>query len=305
MLDVAIVSSTLTQGSFWMVNKKIAKILKSNDAALLLADLLSRRAFFKNLGELDSDGGFFCLSEQIEFDLNLTKEMRQQITKQLESFGFLKIKKKGLPSKNYYYIQDLVILNALGEGKKSNDFQWAEKDAQYRAEKDAQYRAEKDAANKNKENKNREEGEKKIEEKETPSVKAILSSWKADIPPRPSFDSRRSLLENLFETIRSYGYKEEDLPRRFKEDALSPWIGPKSKEIAIKLATDDYEIATAVLTPVQIKSASEKKVSKESQRQSQTNGEISLDAAISMTSEDSTIESIMREFEKLRGGADE
>ncbi|NBW57863.1 hypothetical protein EBR43_08780 [bacterium] len=297
MMANNIVSSTLSHGAFWMVNKKIAKILKSNDAALLLADLLSRREFFKNLLELDSEGGFYCLSEQIEFDLNLTKEMRQQVTKLLESFGFLKIKKKGLPSRNFYYIQDDKILEALGNDKKSNDSQWAEKDAQYRAEKDA--------ANKNKENKNKTEREENFEKQEKPSVKAILSSWKAEIPPRPSFESRRSLLENLFETIRSYGHKEEDLPRKFKEDALSPWIGPKSKDIAVKLATDDYEIAMAVLTPVEIKSAPEKKVSKESQRTSQMNGEISLDAAISMTTEDATIESIMREFEKLRGDKDE
>jgi hypothetical protein len=299
------ISNTLAHGAFWMVNKRIAKILKSNDAALLLADLISRREFFKNLLELDSEGGFFCLSEQLECDLNLTKEMRQQVTKLLESWGFLKIKKKGLPSKNYYYIQDSRILEILGDDKKSNDFQWAEKDTQYRAEKDTQYRAEKDAANKNKENKNREEREENFEKQEKPSVKAILSAWRAELPPRPPFDSRRALLENLFETVRSYDYKEEDLPRKFKEDALSPWIGPKSKDIAVKLATDDYEIAMAVLTPVQIKSAPEKKVSKESQRTSQTNGEISLDAAILMTTEDATIESIMREFEKLRGDKDE
>jgi len=302
MIDFNIVTSTLNQGAFWMVNKKIAKLLKSNDAALLLADLLSRRDYFKNHNELDSDGGFFVLSDQIEMDLNLSKEMRQQATKLLQTMNLVHIVKKGLPSKNFYYIQDSKILEMLGDDKKSNNFQWAEKAAQYRDEKDAQYWAEKAASNKNKENKNREEREENKNSKEDkPSIRAILASWKSNLPPRPPFDLRRSLLEDLLETIRTHGYGENDLPRKFREDALSPWIGPKSKDIAVKLATDDYEIAMAVLTPVEIKHAPEKKASKESQRQPQKNGELSLDAAISMLSEDSAIESIMREFKKLTG----
>jgi hypothetical protein len=86
----------------WKVNKSIGNLCGNHMAGLLMAILIERKNSSINL---DESGGFSFSSEKIEKSLLITKEMRQKLTKLLISNGFLKIEKKGLPSKHYYYIQ--------------------------------------------------------------------------------------------------------------------------------------------------------------------------------------------------------
>jgi hypothetical protein len=283
----SLLTSTLGQGAFWMVNKKLARYLQSNDAALLLADLISRRDYFEARSELDTDEGFFALSDSIEEDLNLTKESRQKLTKQLEVVGFLKIKKKGLPSKNYYYIQDSKIVKVLEDVvKKSNDFQWAEKSAQYRAENPIDNRAEKDASNKNKEKR----------EEEKISQEDIYRKWLSEIPEQPDFKSCYEELLVLFESLKSCGFSESDISSSLKKKIMSRWSRSKypDKHAAWwdKAIGATFNSKVALVIP-EMKESSGVKIRRQ-------DGQISIDAAIAITTSDDVIQQMMREYDEIR-----
>ena len=110
---MSLLSNTIRSDAFWLVNKKLAHYLKSIDAALFLADLVSKKEYFKQNNQLDEYGGFFNTTDQLEQQLLLTESRRRQITNQLVTLGLLKVVKRGLPSKNYYYIQEDKILEIL------------------------------------------------------------------------------------------------------------------------------------------------------------------------------------------------
>lgn len=97
------------QLNYWKTSKFVGNLLQNHLAAILFVTLVEKRDYLSSLDELDEDGGFCLLSDEIEKSLFITKEMRQKLTKCLEEADLLKVKKKGLPSKNYYYIQDESI----------------------------------------------------------------------------------------------------------------------------------------------------------------------------------------------------
>jgi hypothetical protein len=285
-----IINSTISQNAFWMVNKKLARYLQSNDAALLLADLVARREFFSGRNDLDEEGGFFTLSEALEEELNLTKEARQKLTKQLEMVGFLLVKKRGLPSKNYYYVQDDAIAKVLGgEIKKSNDFQWAEKPAQYKAEISPEYKAENNATNKNKENKKR-------EEKEKFSQDDIYRKWLSEVPERPDFKSCYEELLVLFESLKTSGYSGNDISPSFKKKVLRRWERskfPQRHEDWWDKAIGSTFSSGIELSVPEVKEEKGVKVTR-------IDGQITIDAALRMATDDSVIEEMMREYERIR-----
>jgi hypothetical protein len=123
---------------------------------------------------------------------------------------------------------------------------------------------------------------------EKPSTKDILRKWKQTLPERPSFEERLSYLQNLFTTIHKYGYKEEDLSRSFKDEALSPWVNSKSKDFMVKKSNEDYEKAIAILIPdFEIMQPKKVKTQKSS---SSTTGEMDIDTALEMVTEDDELE---------------
>lgn len=284
-----ILSSTVSQGAFWMVNKKLARFLESNDAALLLADLISRREFFSERGDLDFEGGFFALSESIENELNLTKEARQKLTKHLESVGFLVVKKKGLPSKNYYYIQDSGIVKVLSDGsKKINDLQSAENSAQYKAENPSDYRAEKDAANKNKENKKREETTRFSQED-------VYRKWLSEVPERPDFKACYDELLVLFESLKVSGYSSSDISPSFKKKILRRWERSKFPQ----RHEDWWDKALGATFNSNIELAVPEVKEETGVKVSRNDGQITIDTALKMITDDDVIERMMREYEEI------
>jgi hypothetical protein len=285
-----IINNTISQNAFWMVNKKLARYLQSNDAALLLADLIARREFFSGRNDLDEEGGFFTLSETLEEELNLTKEARQKLTKQLETVGFLLVKKKGLPSKNYYYVQDKEIVKVLGEDvKKSNDYQWAEKPAQYKAEMPADNRAENNASNKNKENKKR-------EEKEKFSQDDIYRKWLSEVPERPDFRSCYEELLVLFESLKTSGYSGSDITPSFKKKVLRRWERSKFPQ----RHEDWWDKAIGATFSSGIELAVPEVKEEKGVKVSRIDGQITIDTALKMATDDSVIEEMMREYERIR-----
>jgi hypothetical protein len=141
---------------------------------------------------------------------------------------------------------------------------------------------------------------------ERPTVREIFRSWKRVLPDRPSFDARLSLLEDLFATLKKFSYREDDLPRSFKEEALSPWVGPKSKEYVIKYSNEDYDKSLSILSPeIQIVSATPVKQKMKIRNSSSNNGEMDIDTALEMVTDDDEVERIIAAHQKLLRGEDD
>ena len=133
-----ILNSLCGSDAHWSVNKKLAKII-GIESAILLADLLSKGAYFQNKNELDEDGYFFNTRENIENDTTLTPHKQRSCIKILVDLGLLETKEKGIPKKTYYRIVNDKLLKILTTG----------------SEKIKQLDVKKFNINKNKDNKNK------------------------------------------------------------------------------------------------------------------------------------------------------
>lgn len=93
----------LSQNAFWTVNKHLAKYLKSNDAALLVAHFLSLQE------EVFGGNPFYQQQQRVLDELNMKLPTLRKIVKQLQSENLLVVDKRGLPAKHYYYIDQQVL----------------------------------------------------------------------------------------------------------------------------------------------------------------------------------------------------
>lgn len=107
------IENSLSNDSFWQVNKAIVHGTGSMTAAILLADLISKRKYFQAQGTIQSDGSFFNTTDNIETDLGIGKTARLKAQKILVKCGLISVVQKGLPSKNYYFIHDDAIASML------------------------------------------------------------------------------------------------------------------------------------------------------------------------------------------------
>jgi|GEM_PF-2059068 len=105
-------SKALSSTAFWIINKSIAKKY-GFDAALLLADLMAKRDYFRRRNQLQSDGSFFNTADNLERDLSLSRDRRRAAQRSLERDGLIYIKRIGMPSKNYFLINDVRIASVL------------------------------------------------------------------------------------------------------------------------------------------------------------------------------------------------
>jgi hypothetical protein len=192
-----LLENTISQSAYWQVNKAIAKALGSIEAAALLADLIAKRRYFRERGQLDSAGGFFNVAEYIEDSLVLTKERRQKWTKLLVKKGLIRVVKRGMPSRNYYYINDDAVTALLSQS--------AGNPAHLSAENPADKSVGKPATNKNREKKKKQE-----------PVPAPVSTLGTPAEPPVNQDSR-SWLKTLEQLSNCPG-----VPRKTRE-MLQSW----------------------------------------------------------------------------------
>lgn len=96
---------TMVQGAFFSVNKKLAKHLGSNDAALILSHLLYLQEQFFQGAE------FYQQQERIMEECNVSLSALRIAITLLKSKGILSVVKKGIPAKNFY----LISLNTIAE----------------------------------------------------------------------------------------------------------------------------------------------------------------------------------------------
>lgn len=113
----------LAANNFFIFNKDIAKNYGTN-VALLLGSLCNRYSYYQKKKELliiDGKEYFFCIREHIYNDTGLTEYFQRQATKILENLGILQIKRKGIPSKNFYHINTQKLNEILEDTSPSPD----------------------------------------------------------------------------------------------------------------------------------------------------------------------------------------
>ena len=115
----------LSSSAFLIVNKQLAKQVGLK-GAVLLADLISKEEYFIANGM--TDGWFFNTEANIERDTTLTSYQQRKVLKTLKKYGIIETKRKGIPAKQYFKINEANLLKILSceetEGlvvKKLND----------------------------------------------------------------------------------------------------------------------------------------------------------------------------------------
>ena len=105
----------LSSTAFIVLNKQLAQEVGLN-SAVLLSDLISKEEYFISNGM--TDGWFFNTESNIEKDTTLNSYHQRKCIKILKEKGLIEVKRKGIPAKQYFKINEeqvLQILNNLSD----------------------------------------------------------------------------------------------------------------------------------------------------------------------------------------------
>ena len=100
----------LSSSAFLIVNKQLAKQVGLK-GAVLLADLISKEEYFITNGM--TDGWFFNTEANIERDTTLTSYQQRKCLKTLKKYEIIETKRKGIPAKQYFKINEANLLKIL------------------------------------------------------------------------------------------------------------------------------------------------------------------------------------------------
>ena len=100
----------LSSTAFLVLNKQLAKQIGLK-AAILLADLISKEEYFIAKGM--TDGWFFNTESNIEEDTTLNSYHQRKCIKTLKKEGLIEVKRKGIPAKQYFKINEQQVLQIL------------------------------------------------------------------------------------------------------------------------------------------------------------------------------------------------
>ena len=100
----------LSSTAFLVLNKQLAKQIGLK-AAVLLADLISKEEYFIAKGM--TDGWFFNTESNIEEDTTLNSYHQRKCIKTLKKEGLIEVKRKGIPAKQYFKINEQQVLQIL------------------------------------------------------------------------------------------------------------------------------------------------------------------------------------------------
>lgn len=100
----------LSSSAFLIVNKQLAKQVGLK-GAILLADLISKEEYFIANGM--TDGWFFNTEANIERDTTLTSYQQRKVLKTLKKYEIIETKRKGIPAKQYFKINEANLLKIL------------------------------------------------------------------------------------------------------------------------------------------------------------------------------------------------
>jgi len=107
----------LSSTAFIVLNKELARQIGLK-SAVLLADLISKEEYFVANGM--TDGWFFNTEANIEKDTTLTPYQQRKCLKTLKTNLILETKRKGIPAKQYFKINELQVIKLLNNLSATN-----------------------------------------------------------------------------------------------------------------------------------------------------------------------------------------
>jgi len=110
------VIATLSDDAFWSVNKTIG-IAHGVEHAVLIAELIYKFKYWRDRDKLDNLRGFFYKSADIQKAIGVSERAAKRLTKTIQRTGFVKVKKRGQPAKNYWYINFRAIADFLSQAE--------------------------------------------------------------------------------------------------------------------------------------------------------------------------------------------
>lgn len=285
----SLLANVLGQTSFWLINKHLVKTLEGNySAVVLLSDLIQRREYFASRGDLTEDGSFYVLSETIEEDLAMGAQMRRRATKDLQEKGLVlvhskqtSVPSKGIQTVNYYCLNDEAIIDIL-QGNKGRGLQNTTTGVTnhdhggYKT--GTQIRI-----------------EEKKEEKTKFSQEDIYRRWLAEVPERPDFKSCYDELLVLFESLKTSGFSSADISPSFKKKILRRWERSKFPQ----RHEDWWDKALGATFNADIELAVPEVREERGVKVSKMDGQITIETALKMVTDDDVIEEMMREHERI------
>lgn len=132
--------------------------------------------------------------------------------------------------------------------------------------------------------------------KQNPSLDDIYRRWLSEIPERPDFKVCYEELLVLFESLKTSGYTSNDISPSFKKKLLKRW--ERSKYPDKHQAWLDKALGATFCEEVKL-SVPELKVPN-GVKIKRNDGQITLDTALKMLTDDDEIARMMREYETLR-----
>ena len=107
----------LSSSAFIILNKELARQVGLKES-ILLADLISKEEYFIANGM--TDGWFFNTEANIEKDTTLTPYQQRKCLKTLKTNLILETKRKGIPAKQYFKINELQVIKLLNNLSATN-----------------------------------------------------------------------------------------------------------------------------------------------------------------------------------------
>ena len=107
----------LSSSAFLVLNKELARQVGLKEA-VLLADLISKEEYFIANGM--TDGWFFNTEANIEKDTTLTPYQQRKCLKTLKKAELIEVKRKGIPAKQYFKINEQLVVKLLNNLSATN-----------------------------------------------------------------------------------------------------------------------------------------------------------------------------------------
>ena len=107
----------LSSTAFLVLNKELARQVGLKEA-VLLADLISKEEYFIANGM--TDGWFFNTEANIEKDTTLTPYQQRKCLKTLKKAELIEVKRKGIPAKQYFKINEQLVVKLLNNLSATN-----------------------------------------------------------------------------------------------------------------------------------------------------------------------------------------
>jgi len=213
-------------------NKNLIRAIGLQEA-VLYSELLSRYFYFKDKGQLQADGSFFNVSEDLQDGTGLSEKQQRSLIKKLKLLGLINVKVKGLPARRYFYLTatDEILTKLITQGKEIHQLRQKVRTRTYKIAEPDVTKGKSNNTNFNNTNSNNTKNLHHLNE-----LKDVYVSTYIEIADMYGYKSKRATTDNLnyiqtsINTIREYididnwiiGVKEhfENLPKNNDGDIV-------------------------------------------------------------------------------------